>query len=104
MGLKRGRSLNTVRGVRQLGSSLVPAAGQAGEDRVQVASAEPRGEALQGSLSRLSSWVCSGSLNMFPGKMVMSGNRMVSQGVIKNSTESTEKWPSPGTHSEFIFY
>ncbi|PKU30283.1 rho gtpase-activating protein 26-like [Limosa lapponica baueri] len=48
--------------------------------------------------------VCSGSLNVFPGKVVMSGNRVVSQGGIKNSTESTEKWPSPGTPSEFIFY
>ena len=62
VGLKRGHSMNTGWGVRQLGSSLVPAAGQAGEDWVQVASAEPRGEALQGALSGLSSWVCSGSV------------------------------------------
>lgn len=71
---------------------------------MQVASAGPRGEALQGTRSGLSSWVCSGSPNVFPGKMVMSGNRVVSQGGIKNGTESTEKWLSPGTRSEFIFY
>lgn len=33
----------------------------------------------------------------------MSGNRVVSQGVIRNSTESPEKCLSPGTPSEFIF-
>jgi len=78
--------------------------GPGGGDRVQVASAEPRGEALQGARCGLSARVCAGSLSTFPGKTVMSGNRVVSQGVIKNRTESTEKWPSPGTRSEFIFY